>query len=168
MVNLSQNLEDYLEVIGRLTESEAQVTISAIAREMGVSRPSVTQIVAKMMELGLVEHMPYGDVKLTAPGIIIASKVEKRHRLLSGFLTNILGVPPEIAEKEACMLEHSIGPETTAALTAFIAFVEASSSRPEWLTDFREFMKKGELAEFSTSGEIALQKKKKRDDKAKR
>lgn len=136
MANLSANLEDYLEVIYRL---DRQVKISAIARLMGVSRPSVTQIISKMIDLGLVEHVPYGDVKLTDHGRTIASKVSERHRLLAEFLRDILAVPPDIADKEACALEHAIGPETTSALTAFVSYLKSSPPKG-WLEDFRVFV----------------------------
>ena len=91
-MDISENIEDYLEVIGRLIGSGKSASISAIARIMGVSRPSVTQIVSRMAEIGLVKHKPYGDVKLTQKGKAIAESVFRRHRLFSEFLRDILGI----------------------------------------------------------------------------
>jgi len=138
-MDISENIEDYLEVIGRLIGSGKSASISAIAQIMGVSRPSVTQIVSRMAEIGLVKHKPYGDVKLTQKGKAIAESVFRRHQLFSEFLRDILGISEGIADAEACKLEHSIGPETTERLAAFVHFVNASKKPPEWLLYFREY-----------------------------
>ncbi|HHS50249.1 MAG TPA: metal-dependent transcriptional regulator [candidate division Zixibacteria bacterium] len=145
---ISPNLEDYLEIIDRLISNGKPATVSAIARMMGISRPSVTQMVAKMIEFELVEHVPYGDVRLTETGREIARKVAERHRLLAQFLRDILGVPPETADMEACELEHSIGADTTARLAAFVQFVGASDSPPEWLERFWKYLETSEMPEF--------------------
>lgn len=145
---ISPNLEDYLEVIDKLITEGRSATVSAIARMMNISRPSVTQMVSKMIEFKLVEHEPYGDVRLTKMGREIAQKVSERHDLLEQFLRDILGVPPETASREACELEHSIGADTTVRLAAFVRFVGASESPPDWLNRFREFLETSEIPEF--------------------
>jgi DtxR family Mn-dependent transcriptional regulator len=137
--SISRNIEDYLEVIYRLIESDRLAAMSIIADEMNVSRPSVTQIVSKMVDIGLVRHEPYGDVTLTEKGRTIAKSVSRRHRLFSEFLHDILGVQKEIADKEACKLEHAIGLGTTERLAAFVRFVSASEESPEWLVLFKEY-----------------------------
>jgi len=145
MNRLSTNLEDYLEIIGNLLDGGRRARISDIARLMGVSRPSVTQIVGKLTEIGLVTHEPYGDVRLTEKGREIAKTIALRHGLFNEFLCDILGVPSGIADKEACLLEHAIGPETTARFAAFVHFVDAENKKPEWLRMFHRYLKDGIL-----------------------
>ncbi|MCK5833036.1 metal-dependent transcriptional regulator [bacterium] len=161
MSYISSNLEDYLEVIGKLVTDGKSATVSAIARIMGVSRPSVTQIVSKMIEMGLVQHVPYGDVKLTSFGEEIAQKIARRHKLLFRFLRDLLNVPPDIADKEACEIEHSIGPETTLRLAAFVDFIDSFHGTPEWLDHFHEFLKTNELPSICLSCKNLVENKKK-------
>lgn len=138
MNELSVNLEDYLETIFNLIESGKQAQVSEIADTMGVSRPSVTQIISKLADMGYVEHEPYRDVTLTPKGIRTARCVARKHQLFREFLTEILGVPDEIADVEACKLEHAIGPRTTGRFSAFVEFVCARDNPPEWLIEFRK------------------------------
>ncbi len=143
MTELSSNLEDYLETIVNLLDDGKRARISDIARLMGVSRPSVTQIVARLAEMGLVTHKSYRDVRLTDKGRQIANSVAHRHELFCEFLADILGIPRSSAEREACRLEHAIGPETTARLTAFVHFVNATHNPPEWINMFHRYLEDG-------------------------
>jgi len=136
MEGLSANLEDYLETVLNLVQSDGYARVSDIADVMDVSRPSVTQVIAKLAELGLVKHVPYGDVRLTSNGRKIAQAVAHKHELFCEFLTDILGIPKEIAATEACRLEHAIGRNTTERLAAFVEFVDAKRNPPKWLALF--------------------------------
>jgi DtxR family Mn-dependent transcriptional regulator len=138
MEDLSTNLEDYLESILNLIEKSGRAHISEIADAMGVSRPSVTQIIAKLAEMGFVEHEPYRDVTLTARGAAVARAVVRRHGLFREFLVDILGVPEMIADDEACKLEHSIGIITTEKFAAFIEYIASEEIPPEWLARFKK------------------------------
>lgn len=142
MNELSVNLEDYLETIFNLIESGKQAQVSEIADTMGVSRPSVTQIISKLADMGYVEHEPYRDVTLTPKGIRTARSIARKHQLFREFLTEILGVPVEVAEAEACKLEHSIGTVTTERFSAFVEFISRDKNPPDWLEKFHENWKK--------------------------
>ncbi|MGC9314803.1 MAG: metal-dependent transcriptional regulator [bacterium] len=142
MNELSVNLEDYLETIFNLIESGKQAQVSEIADTMGVSRPSVTQIISKLADMGYVEHEPYRDVTLTPKGIRTARCVARKHQLFREFLTEILGVPDEIAEAEACKLEHAIGTVTTERFSAFVEFTSRDNNPPDWLEKFHDNWKK--------------------------
>lgn len=114
--------EDYLEAILILTikqESE-QVRSTDIAKHLGVTKPSVSRAMSNLKEAGFVEMENYGHVSLTAKGRAIAEEVYERHRMLTRFFRDILGVEKTIAEHDACLIEHDISPESMQKLTLFI------------------------------------------------
>lgn len=119
----TSSMEDYLETIAMLREEGKPVTVTAISKIMGVRKPSVNWALNKLSDAGLVEHERYGDVELTAEGASLAQDVHRRHNILSQFLTDILEVNPETAEKDACGMEHVISSVTMERLAGFLDFV---------------------------------------------
>ncbi|MDI6859025.1 MAG: metal-dependent transcriptional regulator [Methanocellales archaeon] len=100
--------EEYLETILYLTERQGMAKTSEIAEELGVSPPSVTEMIQKLSKDGYVEYVPYYGVTLTEHGRKEALRVKRRHRLLETFLVNFLGIEKDDAHEEACKLEHVI------------------------------------------------------------
>ena len=70
----------------------------------------------------------------------------KRHKILTDFLV-ILGVDREVAEHDACEMEHTLHPETVDRLTRFVEFVKGAPKSPRWLEHFRHFYKTGKHPE---------------------
>ena len=133
----SANMEDYLEAIRTLSRTGEPVTVTRLSDALNVSKPSVTAAMAKLTGEGLVEHEKYGVVDLTSRGAAVAADVCRRHETLRVFLTEILGVPPETAEADACKLEHHLSHDASVRLTRFTAWVlDDVEGRPEWLTEF--------------------------------
>ena len=89
---------------------------SALARDLGVSAPSVSEMVLRLVELGFVTRRPRGEVLLTDAGRTVGTTVVRRHRLWERFLTDVLGLPWENVHAEACRLEHATSPDTEARL----------------------------------------------------
>ncbi|MEA3305798.1 MAG: iron dependent repressor, metal binding and dimerization domain protein, partial [Candidatus Omnitrophota bacterium] len=87
----------------------------------------------------------YGYVELTPEGERLAESVEKKHKMLNKFLTEVLKIDPKTAAEDACKMEHSISPETSKKLTKFIEFVETcpDHDRPDWLKSFDYYFKTG-------------------------
>jgi len=108
------SMEDYLEAIAKLGEVET---------ELGVKKPSVSAALYKLSEDGLVEHRKYGHVELTGEGQRIAEDVIHRHEVLFRFLSEILGVDREIAQVDACKLEHWLSESSILRLTKFVEFI---------------------------------------------
>ncbi|MEN8905451.1 MAG: metal-dependent transcriptional regulator [Clostridiales bacterium] len=117
---LSASLQDYLEAILELEESENQVRITDIAKRLKIAKASVNQSIHKLKELELVIQQMYGPVLLTNEGRDIAIKIRDRHRKLRKFLIEVLNVKPEVAEKDACSMEHVVSPQTMDKLTEFL------------------------------------------------
>lgn len=121
MEKISMSHEDYLEAIVMLGGTTEQSVRSVdIAAKMGVSKASVNKAVSSLKEKRLVDQPYYGDITLTDEGYEYGTSVLGRHELLLKFLTKNLGIDPEIAEEEACQMEHAISDGSFEKWAAFI------------------------------------------------
>jgi DtxR family transcriptional regulator, Mn-dependent transcriptional regulator len=108
----SEAVEDYAKALHALSAREgAPVTTSALAERLGVSPGSVTAMLKRMAELGLVRHEPYRGAELTPKGERVALEVIRHHRLLEAYLAEVLGMPWDRVHDEAEVLEHYISEE---------------------------------------------------------
>ena len=141
---LTAAMEDYLEAILSLKREKKVVRVKDIARALGVRLPTVTSMLQSLRERGLVEHEKYEHVDLSPKGEELAEEISRRHRILKGFLEEVLGVDGEKAEEDACRIEHAISPETLERLVRFTEFVFlCPRSGREWLEQFQRFYKEG-------------------------
>ncbi|MDR2404719.1 MAG: metal-dependent transcriptional regulator [Spirochaetaceae bacterium] len=108
---MTQSLEDYLEMVSFLTD-EGEVRVTDIASRLGVSKPSVLTALRVLEEQGLLEHERYRSVILTKKGAVQAAEIRGRHHFLTSFLQDVVGVTAEIAEQDACKMEHVLSEET--------------------------------------------------------
>ena len=120
---LSSSSEDYIETIYLLESEQRVVRVKDIGEKLGVSLPSVNQALTVLKKKNLIEHEKYGYVELTGRGREIGEKIYNRHKVLLKFLTEILEIPREVAEEEACRIEHYIGNQTQQRLKDFIGRV---------------------------------------------
>mgnify|MGYP005847994697 FL=1 len=116
MKHLSENIEEYLETIYRLSESRKPVTTTDISREMKIAPASVTQMLKKLDSNGYVKYSPYRGAVLTNRGYRIARKITRKHRLLERFLHDVLGIKRERIHRQACEMEHSLSDDAERAL----------------------------------------------------
>ncbi len=121
MEKMSKSHEDYLEAIVMLGGTTTDPVRSVdIANKMGVSKASVNKAVTALKEKKLAEQPYYGDVTLTEDGYEYATAIYDRHRLLLTFLNKELGIPEDVAENEACLMEHAISDESFEKWRAYI------------------------------------------------
>lgn len=107
MPSVTQAVEDYLKAVWKLGhERSGNVAVGDIAAHLGVSAPSVTGMVRKMKEMGLLHYARYGGVSLTPRGRKIALEIVRHHRLWELYLYRRLGVPLDQVDGEAERLEH--------------------------------------------------------------
>ncbi|MBE3519572.1 MAG: metal-dependent transcriptional regulator [Firmicutes bacterium] len=119
--SISAAMEDYLEAILSLMASgQRSVRVTDIAEKLSIAKPSVTQALGVLKEMGLVEQERYGRVYLTAEGMKAAASVSQRHRVLREFLVEVLGVDPSTADKDACQMEHAVSPATMERLVNWL------------------------------------------------
>lgn len=99
--------------------SKGAVRLKDIAAELHVKAPSVVRALNELKCLGYVEQEPYGLVELTPSGMTAARAVLGRHKLLRAFLLQ-LGVSPEVANEDACSIEHVLSGETLDRIESFV------------------------------------------------
>lgn len=110
----SATVEDYAKAIYALTGARAQTaSTNDLAERLGVTAGSVSAMLRKLADAGLVERVPYHGVALTAEGERVALRVVRRHRLLELFLAEVLEVPWERVHDEAEILEHALSEDLT-------------------------------------------------------
>ena len=119
-LNITPSLEDYLEAILFLMEKEQAVRVTDVANYLGISKPSVNKAINNLKAMELVNHEHYGLLDLTEKGRQIAVEVAKRHVVITEFLEKYLGIDAKTAEKEACLLEHSMSVDTVDKLEVFL------------------------------------------------
>ena len=106
--HFAESTEEYLEAVYRLEREGPGVTTSGLASELGVAPASVSGMLKKLAADGYLEQVARGEVKLTRSGLEVAVRVVRRHRLAERLLTDVLGMPWDEVQQEACMLEHAI------------------------------------------------------------
>lgn len=105
----SAAVEDYAKAIYSLTGWGGETaSTNDLANRLGVTAGSVSAMIKRLDEEGLVERVPYRGVRLTAKGTQVALGVLRRHRLLELFLAEVLEVPWEDVHDEAEVLEHAL------------------------------------------------------------
>jgi len=120
--NLSQQtVEEYLETINTLEEVESSpVKTSSLAQVLEVSSASVSEMLHRLSEKGLVNYTPYGGVSLTEKGQQQVIKLTRRHRIWEVFLNRHLGIGWEDVCHEACILEHNTSDLVAEKLAQFL------------------------------------------------
>jgi DtxR family transcriptional regulator, Mn-dependent transcriptional regulator len=115
----SDAVQDYVKAIHALEQHEdGTVTTNALAERLGVTPGSVSAMLRRLAERGLVTHTRYRGVSLTPPGARVALEVVRRHRLLETFLAKELGMSWDRVHAEAEVLEHVLSQELEALIAA--------------------------------------------------
>lgn len=115
----NESIEDYLETILTLQKKLGQVRSIDIANEMNFSKPSVSVAMKNLREKGFITIDESGHILLTDNGQKQATDVFEKHTILTNWLIS-LGVDKEIAQEDACRMEHDMSDETFLALKAHI------------------------------------------------
>jgi DtxR family Mn-dependent transcriptional regulator len=105
---LTRSSEDYLKTIYRLTSSGDPAATTAIAEALDLAPASVSGMIRRLSEQGLLEHLPYHGVRLTKQGRRIALRMLRRHRLIESYLVARLGYTWDNVHDEAERLEHAV------------------------------------------------------------
>jgi DtxR family transcriptional regulator, Mn-dependent transcriptional regulator len=117
--SVSPHVQDYAKAVYALeSRTGGAVATNDLAERLGVTPGSVSAMVRKLAELGLVEHEPYRGVRLTEHGREVALEVLRHHRLLELFLAQELGMPWDRVHEEAEVLEHVLSDELEQLIAA--------------------------------------------------
>jgi len=125
---LTPRAVDYLETIYLLSQRNDTVGVSQVAAERDVTIPTARSAVSRLKTGGYVQQERYGKLVLTEKGRQRATEVYRMHSVLFRFLHGVLGVEQELADHEACTLEHGLSPDTVAKLTVFLESREERTS----------------------------------------
>ena len=108
---LSGPVEDYLKAIYDLERVGDPAATNDIADRLAISPASVSGMVRRLADQGLITHEPYRGVRLTRDGRSAALRTLRRHRILECYLTAVLGYPWDRVHEEAEQLEHAASEE---------------------------------------------------------
>src|SRR5262245_46243140 len=106
--SLTRSVEDYLKAIYRLSLAGQPASTSQIASLLELSAPSVSGMVKRLAEQGLLEYLPYKGVQLTDEGRRVALRMVRRHRMIETYLVEFLGYSWDTVHEEAERLEHAV------------------------------------------------------------
>ncbi len=115
----STAVEDYLEVIVQLIDAKGYARVADVANTLGIAQPSVSNMVRRLDEKGLINLEKYRGFTLTEQGETLARGIVRRHQLLEEFLA-LLGIPSEIAYQDLEGMEHHISPQTLAGIEQLV------------------------------------------------
>jgi DtxR family Mn-dependent transcriptional regulator len=112
-------VEDYAKAIFSLqARSPEPVSTNALAERLGITPGSVSAMLKRLGELGMISHVPYRGVRLTDDGRRIALEVIRHHRLLESYLADALGMPWDRVHAEAEVLEHVLSEDLEELIAA--------------------------------------------------
>ena len=135
--NLSESLEDYLEIILGLEKQNKVARAKDIADKMGVKRGSVTSALKNLGERGLINYEPYSFITLTPDGSKIAKNIVYRHTVIKNFLVNVLQIDDAVAEPIACKMEHTVDKHTLERMVEFFDFIfSCPRAGEDWIKGF--------------------------------
>ena len=109
---LYESGENYLETILVLKERNGKVRSIDVAAELDFSKPSVSRAIGILKKEGLVAVDDSGYLELTEAGKARAAAVFDRHKIIAGYLRDVLGVDEQAAQEDACRIEHILSEES--------------------------------------------------------
>lgn len=133
---LTPSMEDYVEMIYRLSMNREYTRINELAYALNVQPPSVTRMVKKLSDIGFVNYERYGIITLTEKGKLKGNILLMRHNIIEKFLRSI-GVREGILE-ETEKIEHIISKETLSCITNYLSFLNDNPDIKKKFEDYRE------------------------------
>jgi DtxR family Mn-dependent transcriptional regulator len=124
MTQLSRSQQDYLKALYVLGPGGEGVSTSQLATRLGVSAPSVTNMLGRLAGERLVSHAPHAGARLTARGRKQALEMVRRHRILETFLVRVLGLDWSEVHEDAEVLEHHISDRVLEAIDRLVGHPE--------------------------------------------
>lgn len=149
---LSPTHEMYLKVLYRLGQHDDVARVRDMAKGLGVSPGTVSAVLKKLERTALVRHDRYGAVTLTPAGTAVAECVVRRFETIKALLTQVLGLDPEIAEVDACMMEHSVSPATVNRMARMVGLVKAGQIDLQAFAEGTKRSQDGRCCECETEG----------------
>jgi len=131
-----KTIEEYIETIFVLEQRNGRAQTGMIAAQMGVKPPSITEMLQNLEREGLIHYESYNGATLTLSGKKMARELMQKHRVIADLL-EIIGIDQELAEVDACQIEHHVSPETLKTLNKFVEFARNDVTTIESIRRFR-------------------------------
>jgi DtxR family Mn-dependent transcriptional regulator len=113
---MNTSTEEYLEAFYALTQDGETASTTNLSKRLNIAPASVTEMLRKLADRGLVYYSPHQGVTLTRQGYEIAEKMTRKHRLLERFLHDVLRIGNTKVHREACQMEHGLSDEAERSL----------------------------------------------------
>lgn len=120
MEEMTIAMQNYLELIYELSLDGKKARVSDIAKQLGVSKPSVNNAVVVLAKNGYVDYERYADIKLTDKGKKTAQFICSKHQTIKQLFIEVLNIDEKIADTDACLIEHVISDESIKAMQIFM------------------------------------------------
>ncbi|MCH8329539.1 MAG: metal-dependent transcriptional regulator [Nanoarchaeota archaeon] len=121
---IKKTKEDYLRAIYHFQEDKKDthqgINSISLSKYLEISKPTVSEMLRKMMKEKLVHITPYGKIKLTKKGLSESKTITKKHRIIEVFLAKILKINQKTIHKEAHRLEHAFSNNSINSISKLI------------------------------------------------
>jgi Mn-dependent transcriptional regulator len=124
---VSPSLENYIEALYELNQRSAQVRMTDLAKKLHIAKSSANRAVTSLVEQEFALHNVFGPIVLTEKGLAYALHLWRRHMILKTFLSDVLGIDPETADREAGLIGHVISRTTLLKFADYLAARETTS-----------------------------------------
>jgi len=124
MMSNNESMEMYLETVYLLEQSHGHAHCAEIAKQLGVSKPSVTKAMNQLKSAGLIIKEAYGTINLTDEGKLRSEKIYEQHQLITEFLVSTLSLDIDEASRNACKIEHVISEVMLDSIKSYLAKAE--------------------------------------------
>lgn len=138
---ITASMEDYLEMIWRLSKNTGFTRINELSEALNVHPPSATRMVQRLGKLDLLKYEKYGVIILKNNGIKVGKFLLKRHNIIESFL-RIFSIPEDKILTETEKIEHTLSEETTKCFEEYIYFIK---DNPDIIDKFNEYRIKKEI-----------------------
>jgi DtxR family transcriptional regulator, Mn-dependent transcriptional regulator len=119
--------EMYLKTIFLLNEKKNDVKPVDLVNELGLVKGSVSEMIKKLSDQGLINYESYGSITLTKKGLTKAKNVVRKYLTVKRFLRDVIKTSPDKIHDEACNLEHAFSDESIAKLNVLNKLMEQNS-----------------------------------------
>lgn len=126
---ISHSAAHHLMAIDDLISRLGYARVSDIARQLGITRGSVSISLRPLKVAGLVDQDENRHLRLSQQGQALVAAIKTKHHLMTRLLTEVLGVAPAQAEIDACKLEHLLSNDTARQVLSFLRFLDAGENR---------------------------------------
>lgn len=134
--SLTASMEDYLEMIYRLSENNGFTRINELSSALNVQPPSATKMVQKLSEIKMLKYEKYGIIILEEKGKKLGEALLNRHNTIENFL-RILSIPEAEILNETEKIEHTISEKTAKCFQDFVEFMKNNPSIVDQFKNYR-------------------------------